>query len=80
MEYIKQKLRDMLGKIIGYIGKNYGIYYGIYLSRAKGYIWHKLRGILDKTMGYIMGYDWQYYIGYRQKLWDIVTKLTDIFG
>ena len=36
--YIKQKLRNVLGKIMGYTGKNYGIYYGIYLSKAMGFI------------------------------------------
>ena len=36
--YIKQKLRDVLGKIKGYTGNNYGIYDGIYLSKAMGFI------------------------------------------
>ena len=43
--YIKQKLRDVLGKIMGY---------------TMGYIIQNLRGILGKTMGYVMGYNWQY--------------------
>ena len=45
---------------MGYTGNNYGIYYGIYLSKAMGFIWQKRRGILGKTMGYIMGYNRQY--------------------
>ena len=36
--YIKQKVRDVLGKIMGYTGKNYGIYYKIYLSKDMGFI------------------------------------------
>ena len=40
--YIKEKLRDILGKIMGNIlGKNYGIYYVIYF--------HKLWNIFDKN-------------------------------
>ena len=45
IEYIKQKLRDVLGKIMGYIGKQlweilWDIFvksYGIYYSKTKGY-------------------------------------------
>ena len=45
---------------MGYTGQNYGIYYGIYLSKAMGYI-YKTMGFIRKdyglyraeTMGYI---------------------------
>ena len=33
-----QNLRNIFGKILGYKGQKYGIYYGIYLSKAMGYI------------------------------------------
>ena len=45
-EYINQKMKDKLGKIMGYICKkyrifseNYRIYYGIYWLKIVGYIW-----------------------------------------
>ena len=44
---------------MGYTGKNYGIYYGIYLSKLCD-IYVKLWDLLRKTMGYI-----------GPKLWDI---------
>ena len=36
--YIRQKLRDILGKIMGYIPQNYGIYYGIYWAKTMIYL------------------------------------------
>ena len=42
IEYINQKLCDILGKIVGYVRQKVGIYYGIYLLKAMGYICQKL--------------------------------------
>ena len=58
--YLK-KLWDVLGKIMGDNGKNYGIYYGIYLSKAMCFFCQKMRGILGKTMGCFMGYNRQHF-------------------
>ena len=59
--FILQKLSDVLAKLWDIWGKNYGIYYGIYLLIAIGYICQNVRGILGEIMGYIMGYDCQYF-------------------
>ena len=81
MGNIWQKLWDKFGNIMGYFGKNYWIYYGIYWLTIIGYICHnygiqwsvgyikqKLRNLLG-----IMGY-----IG--QTLWDILGKTMGYIG
>ena len=75
MGCIKQKLRNILGKIKGYIwqklwdifGKNYWIYWAKTIGYIMGYIRQnagiyldKLWDILDINMGNIKGYNWQY--------------------
>ena len=57
--YIKQKLRNVLGKIMGYTGKRlWDILWDIF---AKSYGIY-LRGILGKPMSCIMGYNRQYFL------------------
>ena len=60
MGYNGQHLWDTLGKnnriyckTMEYIGKNYGIYYGIYLSKTMGYNWLKVLDILGRNIGII---------------------------
>ena len=67
MGYFRQKIWDIYSKtkgyIIGYIGQNYGIYWGKTMAYIGENLWDimgKNYGIYwAKTMGYIMGYMWQ---------------------
>ena len=65
MGYICQKLWDILDKTKGYIGYNFGIYYGIYWLKIVGCIWKNYGIYWSKTINNFMGC-------IRQKLWDIL--------
>ena len=52
MGYIVQKLWDILAKTMGYIRKNYGIYWSNTIYNFMGCIRQKLWDIFGKTMGY----------------------------
>ena len=68
MGYIKQKLRDVLGKIIGSTVKTWDMLWDIFV-KSYGIYLTKMRGILGKTMGCIIGYNRQYFqiIGYSKE-------------
>ena len=57
MGYLWQQLWDILGKTMGYIGQNYGMFWAKTIGDISGYSWQKLWDILGKNYGiYIMVY------------------------
>ena len=53
MGYIGQKPWDIFGKSMGYIGKNYGIYWAKTISYNIRYIWQKLWDIFQNKGIYL---------------------------
>ena len=64
MGYLWQQLWDILGKTMGYIGQNYGMFWAKTIGDISGYSWQKLWDILGKNYGIYYGIYWLKIVGY----------------